>query len=563
LQLPRAELIQKDETIGELPGTEGTKTFPLDATAMTQYALGSTKLIASLLIIPDAIALVPNSPSFESWALKLLGLWLSAAILWFVSFCAILQLVRLSAVGVRIDSQGVKTWRFARLMSWSKIEAVAVEDRQLFSRLFSLKRTARRLTLFVSKSNKPILAPNYLPSFLFSSEVFEELLRTVCRTKFGLVPEASNYFMAVPPALSKMKNTQRSMTRQTILVSLVVATGLVLFLAKKAAVNFAYNSGNKAMAQHDYGAAMRFYFVSVDLDRSFAFGWNKLAQAELYTHNFDRAKRHFRQAVTYKPDFVEAQLGLARLELDQMRCGSAKRHIDVALRVVPDDPGAQAVLAYYDVRFGQIEKGLGIVHKIQRSKASAGVGGTNTADLLVGLAQGEAWLHTGRPAEALDSLKKLDTLSADLLSLKTYYLLQTSCAIQLGDYEQARLALKKADHLCPYDTNVLNAFATLAMADEKLPEARTVLAELRKKRARDVQTRYNQAMCDYLSDNSELAKKELEGLIKENDIDAYSLVEAAEMLVQLGVPSSAQQAALRALSIDRDNQRALAIALGH
>src|SRR5271156_2904462 len=272
LQLPSAELIQKDETIGELPGTGGTKTFPLDATAMTQYALGSTKLIASLLIVPDAIALVPNSPSLLSWALKLLGLWLSAAILWFVSFGAILQLVRLAAIGVRLDSQGVKTWRFARLITWDKIEALAVEDREFFSRLFSLNKTARRFTLYVSKGNKQILSPHYLPSFLFASDVFDELLRTVCQEKFDLVPEASSYFLAKPAALNKLKNTQRSLRRQTILVSIIVALGLVMFLGRKAAVNFSYNAGNKEMARQQYQAAIRSYHVCVRLEPSFTVG---------------------------------------------------------------------------------------------------------------------------------------------------------------------------------------------------------------------------------------------------------------------------------------------------
>jgi tetratricopeptide (TPR) repeat protein len=562
LQLPSAELIQKDETIGELPGSGGTKTFPLDATAMTQYALGSTKLIASLLIVPDAIALVPNSPSLLSWALKLLGLWLSAAILWFVSFGAILQLVRLAAIGVRVDSQGVKTWRFARLITWDKIEALAVEDREFFSRLFSLNKTARRLTLYVSKGNKQILSPHYLPSFLFASDVFQELLRTVCQEKFELVPEASSYFLAKPAALNKLKNTQRSLRRQTILVSIIVALGLVMFLGRKAAVNFSYNAGNKEMARHQYEAAIRSYHVCIRMEPSFAFGWNRLGQAELYERGFFKARKHFLKAINYKPDFVEARLGLARLDLDQLSYTDAKNHIDMALRVVPDDPVALALLAYHHVRLGKLDKAIELANKIERAKPSPD-STAPLADFIVGLTKCEVWLRSGQPSEALDLLKKLDVQSGDLLNQKTYYLLQMRCQIELKDYDQAEQSLQKAEKLGRNDIDVLNGSVALALAQEDMPAAKHALSALRKTQARDAESQFNQALFDYRSENTALAKSELTALAQMEDVDVFSLVQAADMLLKLDAREAAQKAALRALSIDKDNRRALEIALAH
>jgi len=549
-------LIQS-EAIGELPGTEGTKTFPLDAPAMTQYALGSTKLIASLLIIPDAIALLPNTISVVGWVLKLIGLWLSAAVLWFVSFCAILQFVRFLAVGVRVDSQGVKTWRFARLLTWDKIEALAIEDRKAFSKMFSLKKTARRLTLYVSKGSKPILQPNYLPSFLFSAEVFDELVRTICQHKFAQTPDASNYFMVTPAGLSKLKKTQRAMTTQTILVSLIVAVGLVVFLGKKAAVHFTYNSGNKAIVRGNYQEAARRYLFATRLDPSFAFAWNSAAQAELFLNKFDAAKLHFQKAIESKPDFVEAELGLARLDLDQFEFGEARKNIDAALKVVPSDELARALLAYCQVKYGQTEQGLAVAYKVPHElRANA-----NPVQLNLSLAEGTAMLNTDRADEALAWFNQINPSKADKLYRKTFLLTEMECAIAAKTYDQAEDLLNKAGREYPHDTGVINGFITLALAREDLEDARERLVKLSKKYRSDIRVQYNQALYDYQASNTNLAKIELQNLVRQPDLNVQMLLGAANMLIKLKAPELAQEAASRVLSINKENAEALKIML--
>jgi len=160
-------------------------------------------------------------------------------------------------------------------------------------------------------------------------------------------------------------------------------------------------------------------------------------------------------------------------------------------------------------------------------------------------------------------LKNLNVRTADLLSLKTYNLLKMQSAMALQEYKQARRFLQKADEICSYDTNVLNGFVALALAQNNLDDAKPALDALRKKEAHDAQTKFNEAMFDHLSDKNELAKSELTTLTRMQDIDAFTLVKTAELLLKLDARETAQKAALRALSIDKDNRRALEIALAH
>jgi tetratricopeptide (TPR) repeat protein len=137
------------------------------------------------------------------------------------------------------------------------------------------------------------------------------------------------------------------------------------------------------------------------------------------------------------------------------------------------------------------------------------------------------------------------------------------CQIELKDYDQAEQSLQKAEKLGRNDIDVLNGSVALALAQEDMPAAKHALSALRKTQARDAESQFNQALFDYRSENTALAKSELTALAQMEDVDVFSLVQAADMLLKLDARESAQKAALRALSIDKDNRRALEIALAH
>jgi tetratricopeptide (TPR) repeat protein len=315
------------------------------------------------------------------------------------------------------------------------------------------------------------------------------------------------------------------------------------------------------MTQHDYQEAGQSYFASVMLDPTFAFGWNGLAQTQLYTQRPLRARTYWEKAISNKPDFVEAQMGLALLDLNELRYSEAKKHIDAALNVVPNNVNAIALLAYFKAKLGQTDEALQIVNRIERIRAQENADVGKFAQLILGLARAEAWMHSGHSAEALEYLKRFDTKSIDKLDLKAYYLLEMACAVDLEDFEQAQHYLSEAENTCPKDIDVFNAVVSLALAQQDRSGAQGALADVKGRRGKDCQSAFNQALFDYLFDKREQARKELKELIELPDLDAFVLVKAAYLLHDLGEQASARKAALRVLSIDKDNQAALAIVL--
>jgi Flp pilus assembly protein TadD len=536
----------------ELPGIEEIKTFPLDDKAMSQYALGSTKLIASLLIIPDAFALIPNAPNFTSWAIKLLGLWLSAAVLWFVSFSAILKLIKLVVAGVSLDSSGLRIWRFARPIAWEKIEAISVEDRAIFSRLFFLRESVRRLTIFESKENRSLLLPRYISSFLFSTTVFQELIGAISVKRFAFVPESANFVLINPNALPKLRKTNLAHRYQNILASFVIAIGLLSFLGKKAAVNFYYNSGNKQMVALNYQSAANAYALTVRLDPTFAFGWERLADSEAYLDNLKLARQNFKIALACKPDFVEAMLGLARLDLDDQQFAEAKLNIDSALRLVPDDQCALSAEADYCVRIGKLNAARQILRKLPNTPISQSNLACHNQLLARRCIEAELLWRDGAAKAAIDLLSKSARPLADRIGLRRYYVLYASIANALGDLDSAQSAVDQLIILNSHDRPALNAQLSLLLAKNDIDGAASILRELNNLAASDPETQLNTAVLHIKQGKTELARRELEKIAELRDIDKFSLSRTAALLAQLNAHQSAVIASARALLLGEE-----------
>lgn len=104
-----------------------------NAEAMMSLALGSATTISTLMCIPDAIGIIPVVPDPATWAVRMLGLWLSACILWFLGFLTMLHFARFAGGGILINENGVKLSRFGKLIFWKNIKAITVEEQPMFS----------------------------------------------------------------------------------------------------------------------------------------------------------------------------------------------------------------------------------------------------------------------------------------------------------------------------------------------------------------------------------------------------------------------------------------------
>ena len=217
--------------------TIDSRLYRLHAKAMTQLAHGTCVVIASLLAIPDGIALIPRSTDLVSWILSVIGVWLSAAVLWFVGFLGILHCVSFLVKGVEVNEQGIRLWRFARPIPWQRLDAVAMEPQYFFSKLFSLKPVARKLTIFEQKNSwrkgaEPHLVPHHLPSFLFAPEEFENLLADITQRKFNFVPTASDVVVAEPQTFARLKSVYGLLGWQRVALTILISFGLVTLLGR-------------------------------------------------------------------------------------------------------------------------------------------------------------------------------------------------------------------------------------------------------------------------------------------------------------------------------------------
>jgi len=350
--------------------------FEFDSKTLAQLAVGSSVVIATLLCVPDAVALIPGATSIISWALRLIGNWVICLVLWFVGFSAIVQLLRFVSRGVIASSQGLKLSRFDRLIHWLDIQAISLEPNDFFTKLFSLKVPARKLTIFfrLTAKNKilaHLLFPNFLPSFFFSKDTFDALVRAIF-IKSQILPPSSlpetleheySVFAYRPEQLATVRNTSLWLARQRLAVTCIIALSLIVFLGRKAAVNFSYNSGLKAYREGRLEKAQEFYDLAVKFDPTFAAAWNALGQCEFHLAEtrltpFDRARKDWTVALFCKPDFVEPRLNLARLAFYQRRFEEAADHIEHATFFDPQNILALLDKAELDVRRGRPVEGL-------------------------------------------------------------------------------------------------------------------------------------------------------------------------------------------------------------
>lgn len=332
------------------------QTFHSSSQALAMLAQATAIIVGTLLAVPDAIALVPNSQTPIAWLLRLLGVWLSAVILWFVAFLGILHIVRFLSGGVSTDLLGIKLWRFGRKISWTSIAAISCEPQKVFSFLAGYRPPASRLVIYIEKGKA--LAPREIPSFWFSNEEFSKLYQTICQMTFDFQPQSQNALVTQPSKLLRLKRTTKVRHAQRFLLTLVITFGLVFWLGRKACVNYTYAAGNREFKQGNLAKAKTKYELATKLDPAFAVAWNNLAGAEFRLGQIDKAKAHWELALSLKPDLVEAKVSLAYLALKEREFARAKALLDRARKLDPWNLEALINSAELNMREGHVREAV-------------------------------------------------------------------------------------------------------------------------------------------------------------------------------------------------------------
>lgn len=454
--------------------------FPFNEKALAQLARGTAVVIATCLALPDAIALIPNATSPVSWAIRVIGVWTIASVAWFVGFLFLTGIFKLISGGVLLTSKGLKLSRFDRLIPYGCIHSVLLEPNHLFTRLFSLPDTARRLTIlfdlgFGGKLVKSFLFPNFVPSFFFSKATFDALvLHLLARTglKLPTLEMKEQLEQPLPPDLAfcsiekdklpAVATTFRFLKSQRNLVTIIIAISLVSFLGRKAVVNFAYNSGNRAYSQARFDSAKQYYDLAVKVDPTFAVAWNALGQtqfrlSERNLTDFKNAEGCWRTAILCKLDYVEPRLNLARLALVGRDFREARRLVVHAEKLAPQDNLAPLMEAEIELRQGRLAECLNVLSRV-KGKLSG------DQELLSHCLRAQALLFDGKTKEAFNEV------SAYSLNPTTYshgenvtLLLSTRALIEVrqGHFAEALPLARLSVQRQPNNADILLAAASV------------------------------------------------------------------------------------------------------
>lgn len=525
--------------------------FPIDSQCLAKLAQGSSVLIASLLAIPDAVALIPGATSPLGWLLRLIGVWISAAVLWFVGFLAILQTVRFIVRGVSVGPTGVKLWRLAKPIPWEKLEAVAIEPQIVFSKLFSLDTTARKLTIYSKFSSEKkifekILVPQPVPSFFFKPDVFEKMVRSIIYRKFDLDPDSVNGIFAFPRTQAPLKTTYKALRYQQILVTILIAIGLVGLLGRKAAVNYVYNSGNHALAANNLVEAERLYRLATEIDPWFYAPFNNLANVEFRRGEFSQAIEHWEKALRLKPDYVEPMISISYLHLQKGEYVKAKGLINSALLLAPLNSHAMVNRADYFLRMGNLKSAMSdatsVIAKEEKEKRPVY---TAQCILAAGL------IRSGKPR---DGLKKLDTFAKNFndreFNRTLWLLVKSDALLTLGDLKAARSTALEAQRRAGDSRDILIQLARISLARKNAAEAEGYIERLSIFGPDDPWVNLLKANLSHLNGDDKKAERSVERAMQLSHDDAFLYAEAGWLFHSMNEDERARDAAKRALELE-------------
>lgn len=312
--------------------------------AMLRFGLGSACTIATLLCIPDGVAIIPKAQNLGVWLIRLVGLWLSCYCLWTFGFVGLLYLVRAFTRGVEFHEGGFKLWRFGKLVSWDSVRGVSCEPQPIFAKAFCLPNV-HRLVVYCAKGDK--IHPHNIPSFQFDPADFQSMLVYITERCFGVQPSAPDLVLADESIRAPIKMNYERGRQMRTLMSVIICFSLVMYLGRKAVVNYSFNMGLKEYKQEHYAAAAEFYKRATFFEPTFAPAWDQLARCEYRMYKHKEAEEHWLKALQMKPDYVESKIGLATLHMLRHEYGPARQLLKKAIHLSPTN--VAAFMSYADL----------------------------------------------------------------------------------------------------------------------------------------------------------------------------------------------------------------------
>ncbi len=557
------------------------KIFEYNAQALALLGIRTSVAVATVLAIPDAVALIPGSTTVTAWILALVGCWTAALVLWFVFFVGFLHMMRILTGGIRLDGEGIRLWRFGKLIAWSKIKAVSIEDEHLFSKIFSYDHCVKRLTIFVpldvgkgliagfgkvaagknasgSASEVPsLVVPHYVPSFFFTQTQFADLCTAISERTFALPVEAVPVLLAPVQVLPALRQTHKFVLCQRIVVSLLVACGIGMFMARKAVVLYSYNEGLKLYREGSFQRAEQCFSTATHFEPTFAPAWHGLAGSEFNLARFDSASEHWKEALKWKPDYVEAKVSLAYLSLQQRDFQQCEKLLRSALALDPANSVAMLNRADLNMRTGHIREAIQDARLVISQEPDRNSRETFMATCLLA----QAKVLQGKSAEALQLLAPLP-VSAERLrggeNLSYRLLVGAQAFLATGQISKAdkltRLALQRGQNI-----DALLVMAQVKTASKDYETAQSILDRCRATMPNNPWIYIRSAELDAAMHNSDSALANLKKAEDCRPADALSLSSIARLYLSFGAKQKAIEAARTSLKLEPVNPWALQI----
>lgn len=415
---------------------------------LTRVALKTSVLVASLLTLPDAIAIIPQNPNLVSWSLAVLSLWLTALILWFVGFLGMMHLLRFSNGPFICDEGGVRGGRLDKLIPWERIQAVSVETAPIFSKIFGLDPPAKKLSIFFGKSVNGRLEHKDVASFFYSKEDFDRLTSFIAEKIIDAPSPAGSLFTAAREGkLERMRGIFALMKISRILLSIVIAISLSAFLGRKALTHYTYNQANIYFSRTQYEYARNEYANALSMDAAFPAGWHNLATCEYILGQHKDAIKHWKRALLLKPDLVEPKISLAQIAIEKRQFDKAETFLEPASRHAPNNKAVMTKLAELLIAEGNDHRATKMARQIIT------LHGKDPYSICL-LAKSK--LRSGKAEAAMKELRNIAEKNRDSFWKE----LQGECLLESGQADKALPILQRA-----YDESPNNIDCMLSLAN--------------------------------------------------------------------------------------------------
>ena len=515
--------------------------------AILRLSLGSAAAIATALAIPDAFSLLPSAPSVLGWAIRLGGLWLYAYLLWATGLLCILHTVRIFGSPIRLDSEGLRLGKIGKPILWSSIDAVSIEERKIFSRVFFIP--ARELKLHLRKpdgkrTEKSIASFQYLPAQFFS------LFYWICKKTANVEPNSFAVFVFKDPSAKDLQKIAEQGRLKKVALTALIACSLLVFLGRKSSVNYFFNMGNRESDQLHYDKAIQHYGTAAAIDYSFAPAWDRLARAEFRVGDIDSAREHWEMALKMKPDFVESKLGLSTIYYLEGNLDKAEALIAKANKLAEFDEAGYLNRAQIDSMTGKNRRAIdSLIPFIQQNK------GRDQAICLLG----RCYIKQGDYARAQDVLKSSKTLLSNPYNRTFALTVMAELNLAQNNADGAAKFLKEVNPTSLKNPELLVDFARLNILQRDYLAAAKYLdrAELVNKTSPWITLA--RADISAAQGNTLMSDQYLQTCLEFKYQDPCLYAACARAYMQQGNPAEAIKLAKRANAIDPTNLLALSI----